>query len=75
MKLLKCKICGRIPCSFEVQLSQKGCDILVWCVECSNDESGGPFPYVDHRVSIYGKTETCAIERWNKVMTLSEVSE
>lgn len=66
MDIVKCKICGREPDNDTVNLGRysKG-----WLIECSYDmgyENEYPdISFIEHRISVYERSEEQAIQRWN----------
>lgn len=67
LELSPCKICGQKPASYGVRLQHKGCFIEAWCVECDHDDYDEPYPFVEHRLTIYGNTANEAEDRWNEI--------
>ena len=63
--LENCKICGHPPTSYSSKTQHKGCDITIWVVECDHFEEDVPFPFCEHRLTIYGKDKDEAEKRWN----------
>ena len=65
--LIDCRICGRSPASYSCGSQYKGCNITVWAVECDHSEEDEPFPFVEHRLTVYGTDRQEAESRWNDI--------
>jgi hypothetical protein len=75
LEVNNCPVCKNKPTSYRTRLYAKGCDIFCWCVECICEEEEEPSPWIEHRISVYGKDEEEAIHRWNLLATHKEKNE
>jgi hypothetical protein len=65
-----CPICGEKPFTHVSSVSAVGCDFVAYIVECDADNDGTQNPpFIEHNVSVYGKDEKEAKERWNAMGT------
>lgn len=68
MHLNLCKICGSKPNLYETTLAHKGCFLKAHYVECDHDdETDELFPFLEHRMTVYGSNVEEAEKRWNEV--------
>lgn len=67
-KLSNCIVCGGTPTSMKTHLHTTGCILSCWIIECVKEADDiAPLPWCEHRVTIYGKDQEEAEERWNKL--------
>jgi len=64
--LINCKVCDRSPSSYSCGSQYRGCSVTIWAVECDHSEEDEPLPFMEHRLTVYGKDRQEAESRWNE---------